>query len=168
VPKHKPHKKQVISAFNFSNLFYTEQYRPAAHAKMKSVKKIGKQRLQKIHQNCYVLLWACEDIELLEPIKLPLGIMLEACNTLLQQSKSLDKSEFAETTLHSGALQILNEIAELDLISLIEERLFTAQSPDGNAPTNLFFQQLLNKLEKLHQELLDNIQQLNITLTQHQ
>ena len=80
--------------------------------------------------------------------------------TLAEQVSAADKSEAGLVLVQSPELARLADFADLDAISLLEERMFAVQADLEQGEIGRFLQQVLEKSEKLYAALLQSIQQL--------
>lgn len=127
---------------------------------MASKKKRGKQLLQEINQLAAQLAILTAELSLLDDmhrLALDIGDNVEQ---LTQQLDGLKKAEFCEVLAGSEVLLSLDEIVDIDAISLLEERLLAVQPEDGEGELSLFLQQLMDKLEKHYVAMITAIQAL--------
>lgn len=127
---------------------------------MKSIKKRFKLLLADIKQSANELAVLSADLPLLADIQQITDKVLLACATLEQQASELKKAEFIGGIADSEALAELDEIADTDTISSLEEHLFAELNNHADSAVGEFLQQMLDKLESRHARLLGNIQQL--------
>lgn len=104
---------------------------------------------------------------LLEDVQQMADRVLHICALLRERAAELRKVEFVERMATDQNLVELDEVVDADLISLLEERL-SAACPVGQAEGQLseFIGQLLDKLEKSHAAMIENIQRLTALIGQ--
>ncbi|WP_026602344.1 hypothetical protein [Methylomonas sp. 11b] len=127
---------------------------------MASLKKQSKRLLKDIQDSANHLARLTSDLTLLadtHELALSLKTNIE---TLNQQLAGLKKAEFNATLAESEILEILDELIDSDPISTLEQRLFAVHADQESDEVGEFFQQLLDKIEKLYSPLLSSIQQL--------
>ncbi|MDT4289059.1 hypothetical protein RO575_05790 [Methylomonas sp. MO1] len=127
---------------------------------MASLKKQSKRLLNDIQDSANHLARLTSDLTLLadtHELALSLKTNIEALN---QQLAGLKKAEFNATLAESEILEILDELIDSDPISTLEQRLFAVHADQESDEVGEFFQQLLDKIEKLYSPLLSSIQQL--------
>ena len=127
---------------------------------MTSLKKQSKRLLSEIYESANQLALLTSDLTLLEDtheLAINLRTNIERLN---RQLAGLKKAEFNSTLADSEILEILDELIDSDPISGLEQRLFAAQTDQESGEVGEFFQQLLDKIEKLYSSLLSSIQQL--------
>ncbi|WP_020484557.1 hypothetical protein [Methylomonas sp. MK1] len=127
---------------------------------MASLKKQSKRLLNDIQDSANHLARLTSDLTLLadtHELALSLKTNIE---TLNQQLAGLKKAEFNATLAESEILEILDELIDSDPISTLEQRLFAVHADQESNEVGEFFQQLLDKIEKLYSPLLSSIQQL--------
>jgi hypothetical protein len=76
------------------------------------------------------------------------------------QIADLKKAEFRDGIADSEALSELEELIDNDTISTLEERFFSELDNHADSGIGEFLQQLLEKIDKTHAEMLINIQNL--------
>ncbi len=127
---------------------------------MASLKKQSKRLLNDIEDSANQLVYLTSDLSLLaDTNKLALSLKTNI-ETLNRQLAGLKKAEFNATLAESEILEILDELIDSDPISTLEQRLFAAHTDQESNEVGEFFQQLLDKIEKLYSPLLSAIQQL--------
>ncbi|MEI8571132.1 hypothetical protein U737_02470 [Methylomonas sp. LW13] len=127
---------------------------------MASQKKQSKRLLNDIEDSVNQLVFLTSDLSLLaDTNKLALNLKTNI-ETLNRQLAGLKKAEFNATLAESEILEILDELIDSDPISTLEQRLFAAHADQESGEVGEFFQQLLDKIEKLYSPLLSSIQQL--------
>lgn len=127
---------------------------------MKSLKKRGKRLLTDIKESAERIALISSDLDLLKDLHQMANEIAEHIDNLSRELSGLSKAEFAETLANAESLPALEEIVDIDAISLLEEKLFAAQADLENSEIGVFLQQLLEKVEKLHTPMLEAIQQL--------
>ncbi|OAH96714.1 hypothetical protein [Methylomonas methanica] len=127
---------------------------------MTSLKKQSKRLLSDIQKSANQLALLTSDLTLLEDTHEWARSLEKNIETLNQQLAGLKKAEFNATLADSEILEILDELIDSDPISALEQRLFAAQADQESGVVGEFFQQLLDKIEKLYTPLLSAIQQL--------
>lgn len=127
---------------------------------MTSLKKQSKRLLSDIQKSANQLALLASDLTLLEDTREWARSLEKNIETLNQQLAGLKKAEFNATLADSEILEILDELIDSDPISALEQRLFAAQADQESGVVGEFFQQLLDKIEKLYTPLLSAIQQL--------
>lgn len=127
---------------------------------MASIKKHSKRLLEDIQEAANSLELVSSNLDLLEEIH-ELALDLKTNITALnRQLAGLKKAEFAAALAKSEVMEILDELVDQDPISALEQRLFTALPDQASNEAGEYFQQLLDKIEKLYTPLLTAIQQL--------
>ncbi|OQW75671.1 MAG: hypothetical protein BVN35_08485 [Proteobacteria bacterium ST_bin11] len=127
---------------------------------MASLKKQSKRLLSEIQESADQLALLTSNLSLLADTH-ELAVSLKTnIETLSRQLAGLKKSEFNASLADSEILEILDELIDNDPISALEQRLFAAQANQDSGEVGEFFQQLLDKIEKLYTPLLWSIQQL--------
>ena len=134
---------------------------------VKSVKKRFKSVLADVEQAASELRMLSAQLVLLEDVQQMADRVLHVCAVLRVRVASLHKVDFAEQMATDQNLVELDEVVDADLISLLEERLSSACSV-GQAEGQLseFVGQLLDKLEKCHAAMIENIQRLTALIGQ--
>lgn len=127
---------------------------------MPSTKKQGKHLLNEIEESANQLLLLTSDLALLAEITDMARHTLAATATLRISLTGLKKNEFGATLARSPALAILEELADSDAISALEQQLFAVQADQENNAIGEFLQQLLAKIEKRYARVMEAIQQL--------
>ncbi|MCQ8118942.1 hypothetical protein [Methylomonas rosea] len=127
---------------------------------MTSLKKQSKRLLSDIQKSANQLALLASDLTLLEDTHEWARSLEKNIETLNQQLAGLKKAEFNATLADSEILEVLDELIDSDPISALEQRLFAAQADQESGVVGEFFQQLLDKIEKLYTPLLSAIQQL--------
>ena len=131
---------------------------------MKSIKKRFKQSLDAIEQSASELAVLSTDLELLSEIHQTAIQVSSACEALRSRVSELKKADFREGIADAEALSELDEIADTDAISALEDRFFAAQTNQADSGIGEFLQQLLDKIDKRYTKMLENIQQLSALL----
>lgn len=127
---------------------------------MKSIKKRSKRLLADIKAAADRLAVMSADLELLQGLFETVVQIGDCAVKIAEQISAAHKTEAAATLAQSPELARLADFADLDAISLLEERIFAAQADLEEGESGRFFQQLLEKSEKLYAALAENIQQL--------
>lgn len=127
---------------------------------MKSVKKSFKLALSEVEAAANDLRLLAADVTLLELIHGHAENVLGACRELRLQAKQLPKAGFAERLVEDGALLLLDEIADEDVMSALERDFSVAVGEMGEGPVFELLRQLLEKLEKMLVILHERIQRL--------
>jgi hypothetical protein len=149
-----------IPALSLGFYFYINGYVKKPGEKMTSLKKQSKRLLSEIQESANQLALLTSDLTLLEDTH-ELAVSLKTnVETLNRQLAGLKKAEFNASLADSEILEILDELIDNDPISTLEQRLFAAQPDHESGEVGEFFQQLLDKVEKLYTPLLSSIQQL--------
>lgn len=127
---------------------------------MSSIKKRGKQLMTDIQESATQLALVTGDLSLLKEIyDLARGAQA-SMDRLNNELAGLKKAEFRDRLANSNTLAELEELADNDAISTLEQRLFSVQPDMENSEAGLFLQQILAKIETLYTPLLESIQQL--------
>lgn len=134
---------------------------------MKSYKKRFKILLTDIEGSAMKLQLISSELALLKDIFELAERVLSCCNHLKQRLNDYDKLEFAEKIMGDEALMDLDECADLDVISALEQRFSSALVNTTESQLDTFFKQLLEKLEKHHALLIENIQKLSTLPENH-
>lgn len=131
---------------------------------MKSIKKRFKQLLAEIEQSASELAVLSADLELLSGIHQTANQVSSACEALRLSVSELKKADFREGIADAEALSQLDEIADTDAISMLEDRLFAARGNHTDSGIGEFLQQMLDKIDQCHTKMVENIQQLSALL----
>ena len=134
---------------------------------MKSVKKRFKAQLKNLQASASQVLWLCQDVDVLQDALPTLNDVLQACSALLTRTAELDKAFFATEMREEEALDVLADLLDLDLISLVEQRCFQL-IPNPETAMATLLQQLLNKLEIHHGAMLQEARELMMLLEESQ
>ncbi|TPQ25280.1 hypothetical protein [Methylomonas koyamae] len=127
---------------------------------MKSIKKRSKRLLAEIQTTADRLVVLCADLDLLQGLFETASQMGDCAAKIAEQISAAHKTEAAATLAQSAELARLADFVDMDSISLLEERIFAAQTNLEEGEIGVFFQQLLEKSETLYATLTENIQQL--------
>ncbi|MCQ8182786.1 hypothetical protein NP603_16810 [Methylomonas sp. SURF-1] len=127
---------------------------------MKSIKKRSKRLLADIKTAADRLAFLSADLELLQGLFETASQISDCAVTIAERISDAHKTEAASVLAQSPELARLGDFADLDAISLLEERLFTAQANLAEGEAGRFFQQLLEKSETLYAGLSESVQQL--------
>lgn len=127
---------------------------------MKSVKKRFRTTLARLEDIAVELRLLAEDVVILAPVRELAESVLGACEVLQREARQLHKADFVEWMLDNEVLYRLDELADGDLISLLEERFALALGESADGQVAEILRQLLEKLEKKLVLLHENIQQL--------
>lgn len=127
---------------------------------MKSIKKRSKRLLADIKTAADRLAFLSADLELLQGLFETASQISNCAVTITERISDAHKTEAASVLAQSPELARLGDFADLDAISLLEERLFTAQANLAEGEAGRFFQQLLEKSETLYAGLSESVQQL--------
>lgn len=127
---------------------------------MKSIKKRSKRLLADIQTTADRLAVLCADLDLLQSLFETASQIGDCAVKITEQISAAHKTEAAATLTQSPELARLADFVDMDAISLLEERIFAAQSNLEEGDIGVFFQQLLEKSEKFYATLTGNIQQL--------
>lgn len=104
------------------------------------------------------------DLSLLSEVQTLANQTQEQAESLLLQLKQVKRDDLQAFAEESEALQSLDEVVDVDIISNLEDHLFTVTDSLEEGEINRLLQQLLEKLEKHHIRLLEAVQQLNALL----
>lgn len=127
---------------------------------MKSIKKRFKEILIAINSSATELARISEGLTLLSDLKQIAEKVLSAEAALNSQIIDLKKAEFREGIADSEALSVLEEIVDNDVISTLEERFFAELNNHADNGIGEFLQQLLEKIDNRHAQMLSKIQSL--------
>ncbi len=127
---------------------------------MTSIKKRSKRLLAEIQTTADRWAVLCADLDLLQGLFETASQIGDCAVKIAEQISAAHKTEAAATLTQSPDLARLADFADLDAISLLEERIFSAQANLEECEIGIFFQQLLEKSEKLYATLAGYIQQL--------
>jgi len=127
---------------------------------MSSQKKRGKRLLADIQVSAKQLVLLTSELTLLEEVHELARNIETAVEALKQELAGLKKAEFSAALASSQILAVLDELVDGDAISALEQRLFAVQTEMESSEVGRFFQQLLEKIERLYLPLLASIQQL--------
>lgn len=91
--------------------------------------------------------------------------VLVLCDALRARASELSKAGFAEQMLAEASMSELDGITDSDVISVLEQRLSDAWPAGLDAgPIGELLAQLLDKIEKRHAAMIENIQRLSALL----
>jgi hypothetical protein len=127
---------------------------------MKSIKKRFKLLLNDIAASAEQLAVISADLTLLSEIQEVAVKVLRGCATLVLVSSALKKDDFLLGICDSQALAEMEELTDIDAISVLEERLFSAVNNQDDQGAGEFLQQFLEKVDKCYTQMLTDIQQL--------
>jgi len=131
---------------------------------MKSIKKRFKLLLSDIVESAQQLAVISADLALLSEIQQLAAKVLRADATLSLLTSSLKKDDFVMGISDSQALAELEELIDIDAISTLEERLFSALNNQEDHGVGEFLQQFLDKVDKNYTKMIGDIQQLTALL----
>ncbi|MCQ8102745.1 hypothetical protein NP590_01405 [Methylomonas sp. SURF-2] len=135
---------------------------------MKSVKKRFRTTLARLEDIAAELRLLAEDVAILAPVGELAESVLGACEILQREARQLHKADFVEWMLDNEVLYRLDELADGDVISLLEERFAQALGEAADGQVAEMLRQLLGKLDKKLVLLHENIQQLGGLLNEAQ
>lgn len=127
---------------------------------MKSIKKRFKSLLAEIELVAGELELMSSDLLLLDDVRQIADKILSACETLRLQAAELKKADFSEGIAGAEALSQLEEIADIDAVSLLEDRFFAELKNQADSNIGVFLQQWLDKIDERYTKLVELIQQL--------
>jgi len=131
---------------------------------VKSVKKRFKLSLTAVEQSAARLGLLSEQLGLLDDAEQLARKVLNICVILRARASELHKIDFAERMRQEVAIAELDELADGDLIGVLEKR-FSEVCPEEVA-LQKFMGQLLDKLEACYAAMIENIQRLLAVLAQ--
>jgi hypothetical protein len=131
---------------------------------MKSIKKRFKLLLSDIAESANQLAIFSADLELLTEIQQLASKVLRADATLSLLASALKKDDFVMGISDSQALAELEELIDVDAISALEDRLFSALNSQEDDGVGQFLQQILDKIDKNYTKMIGDIQQLTALL----
>lgn len=132
---------------------------------MKLAKKRFKSILIEVEQAASELRLLSSQLMLLDEVRCLADRVLRICRYLKGRASELHNVDFVEQMAADESLFELDEIVDVDLMSLLEERLASACAV-GQEQRQLedFLGQMLDKLEKSHAAMIENIQRLTAVL----
>jgi hypothetical protein len=133
---------------------------------MKSIKKRFKNKLQAIERSALELEILSADVELMEVMASLASQVLQLCEYLNARVVELNKTEFVEAIRQDERLLALDELADEDVMSVLEERFFQSLGECQASQLGEFFGQFLEKLEKPHAKMLKEIRALGELLSE--
>lgn len=133
---------------------------------MKSIKKRFKNKLQAIERSALELEILSADVELMEVMASLAGQVLQLCEYLNARVVELNKTEFVEAIRQDERLLALDELADEDVMSVLEERFFLSLGECQASQLGEFIGQFLEKLEKPHAKMLKEIRALGGLLSE--
>lgn len=133
---------------------------------MKSIKKRFKNKLQAIERSALELEILSADVELMELMASLASQVLQLCEHLNARVVELNKTEFVEAIRQDERLLALDELADEDVMSVLEERFFLSLGECQASQLGEFFGQFLEKLEKPHAKMLKEIRALGGLLSE--
>ena len=131
---------------------------------MKSNKKRFKSLLMEISLSANELALLSADLTLLSEIQHVAKQVLSSVTALNLQIAELNKAEFRDGIADAQALSALEEIVDLDAISILEDCLFAEQKNLEGSGIGEFLQQILEKFDKRYSRMIEDIQQLSALL----
>ncbi|MGR8930675.1 MAG: hypothetical protein ACU836_08535 [Gammaproteobacteria bacterium] len=135
---------------------------------MKTTKKRFKGLLADVQQSASELRLLSSQLTILDDARQVADRVLVLCEALGLRASELHRTGFAEQMLEDQRLCELDEIADVDLISVLERRMSKLSSHDrGEGELVVFMGQLLDKLEAGYAAMVENIQQLTAVLTKN-
>jgi hypothetical protein len=133
---------------------------------MKSIKKRFKNKLQAIERSALELEILSADVELMELMASLASQVLQLCEHLNARVVELNKTEFVEAIRQDERLLALDELADEDVMSVLEERFFLSLGECQASQLGEFIGQFLEKLEKPHAKMLKEIRALGGLLSE--
>lgn len=133
---------------------------------MKSIKKRFKNKLQAIERSALELEILSADVELMEVMASLASQVLQLCEHLNARVVELNKTEFVEAIRQDERLLALDELADEDVMSVLEERFFLSLGECQASQLGEFIGQFLEKLEKPHAKMLKEIRALGGLLSE--
>jgi hypothetical protein len=133
---------------------------------MKSIKKRFKNKLQAIERSALELEILSADVELMEVMASLASQVLQLCEYLNARVVELSKTEFVEGIRQDERLLALDELADEDVMSVLEERFFLSLGECQASQLGEFIGQFLEKLEKSHAKMLKEIRALGGLLSE--
>lgn len=133
---------------------------------MKSIKKRFKNRLQAIEQSALELEMLSADVGLMEVMTSLARQVLQLCEYLNARVVELNKTEFVEAIRQDERLLALDELADEDVMSVLEERFFLSLGECQASQLGEFIGQFLEKLEKPNAKMLKEIRALGGLLSE--
>ncbi len=133
---------------------------------MKSIKKRFKNKLQAIERSALELEILSADVELMEVMASLASQVLQLCEYLNARVVELSKTEFVEGIRQDERLLALDELADEDVMSVLEERFFLSLGECQASQLAEFIGQFLEKLEKPHANMLKEIRALGRLLSE--
>ena len=133
---------------------------------MKSIKKRFKNKLQAIERSALELEILSADVELMEVMASLASQVLQLCEYLNARVVELSKTEFVEGIRQDERLLALDELADEDVMSVLEERFFLSLGECQASQLCEFIGQFLEKLEKSHAKMLKEIRALGGLLSE--
>jgi hypothetical protein len=133
---------------------------------MKSIKKRFKNKLQAIERSALELEILSADVELMEVMASLASQVLQLCEYLNARVVESSKTEFVEGIRQDERLLALDELADEDVMSVLEERFFLSLGECQASQLGEFIGQFLEKLEKSHAKMLKEIRALGGLLSE--
>jgi hypothetical protein len=133
---------------------------------MKSIKKRFKNKLQAIEQSALELEMLSADVGLMEVMTSLARQVLQLCEYLNARVVELNKTEFVEAIRQDERLLALDELADEDVMSVLEERFFLSLGECQASQLGEFIGQFLEKLEKPNAKMLKEIRALGGLLSE--
>lgn len=131
---------------------------------VKSVKKRFKLSLAVVEQSAARLQLIAAQVDLLADANQLASKVLDICATLRRRAAELHKTDFAAQMSQEPAVRELDEIVDVDLIGVLENRFSVVCAEE--AVLQVFMGQTLDKLEKCHAAMIEDIQRLMAVLTE--
>lgn len=127
---------------------------------MKPIKKRARQLLDEIRVTAERLALLTSGLSVMDDISVLADQVLAQLDSLAEELAGLKKAEFSVALHHSSAFAALIELADVDAISLLEERLYVAKQSPEDIVLHELLQQLVEKIEAGYAAMLSAIQQL--------
>ena len=133
---------------------------------MLSAKKRFKNTLKAIEQTALALELLIMDMPLIQELAALVSRILLLSRTLTVRATELSKAEFVELIRQDNALLELDDLANEDVISVLEERLSAVIGDCAEGGIGEFVGQFLEKLEKQHAKLIKEIRELGVIIAE--
>lgn len=133
---------------------------------MLSAKKRFKNTLKAIEQTALALELLSMDMPLIQELAALVSRILLLSRTLTVRATELSKAEFVELIRQDNALLELDDLANEDVISVLEERLSAVIGDCAEGGISEFVGQFLEKLEKQHAKLIKEIRELGVIIAE--
>lgn len=133
---------------------------------MQSAKKRFKNTLSAIEQSALAIDLLSADIRPMQAMASLASRVLLLGKHLTARANELSKAEFVELIRQEDALLELDELANVDVMSVLEEQLSVVVGSCAEGPMGEFVGQFLEKLDRQHVKLFKEIRELGAIIAE--